>query len=418
MTDVDDPHDELDPPTVDEPERRLHFDEMHPLIADAAQEDWERGDYPAALQDAWFALRDLARQRLNQPNLDGSQLMERIGDTTPQLPLTGMSNDTERDMHRGVWRFLTGVAFYVRNPEMHQTESPVEGDRAGAFERLAVMSICARHLEAASSPVAVDEAVDEASQPRFPATREAADDLIHSVPTGRRPELVEKLMDRVKDAADANDGTKARNLRIVYHRALHRLGTEDAPVRVAANRCGRWIADDDTLILGIEMVTPTVYELLERRHQDKVALAVIDDLSAGIVNRGVRSGAVLEEATARLFPAVSDERRADLLDTLVSRLGGGWDAQAYATRLACMLAPHFTEADAERVVSALVRALLEDSPFDATDELNQAFERLPEQFVDVFHRELLAKYRPNAPGAYIGRNLLQRMGSDVPEPNL
>jgi hypothetical protein len=416
VSDVEDPYTAPERPAADESERRLHFDELHPLVADAAQEDWERGDYPAALQDAWFALRDLARQRLNQPNLDGSQLMERIGDTTPQLPLTGMSNDTERDMHRGVWRFLTGIAFYVRNPAMHQTESPVAGDRVGAFERLAVMSICARHLEAASSPVAVDEAVEEASQPRFPATRAAADDLLHSVPTGRRPELVEKLMDGVKEAADANDATKARNLRIVYHRALHRLGTDDAPVRVAATRCARWIADDDTLILAIEMLTPTVYELLERRHQDKVTLALIDDLRAGTVHRGVRSGAVLEEATARLFPAVSAQHRIEVLDTLVSRLGWSWEAQAYATRLTCLLALHFTEPEAERLASALARALLQDNPFDAAGELHRALDALPKTFVEILHTKLLAGYRSNAAGAYMVHRLLQGMGSEVPEP--
>ena len=145
-----------------------------------------------------------------------------------------------------------------------------------------------------------------------------------SVPTGRRPELVEKLMDAAKDAADANDSTKASNLRVVYHRALHRLGPEDAAVRVAATRCGRWIADDQTLILGIEMVTPTVYPLLERRHQDKVALALIDGRVRVASRMAVRSGAILEGATARLLPALSDERRHELLDTLLSRLAGGW----------------------------------------------------------------------------------------------
>ena len=89
--------------------RSFSLDDLHPIIADAASESWAREDWPGALQSAWFALRDLVRRRLNLPELDGTQLMERIGDSDPRLALTDMATASDRDMHRGVWRFLVGI---------------------------------------------------------------------------------------------------------------------------------------------------------------------------------------------------------------------------------------------------------------------------------------------------------------------
>jgi uncharacterized protein Ymh len=389
------------------PERQLQFDELHPLIAEAAQDAWLREDFSAGLKAAWFALRDLARQRLNEPNLDGTQLMERIGDTEPRLPLTGMANDTERDMHRGVWRFLVGSAFYVRNPEMHQTTSPIADDRVGAFERLVVMSICARHLDAATSPVSVEEAVAEALQPLFPRTPPAADDLVHSVSMGQRQQLVEGLMAAFAQAAAQGDSQQAFTLRLVHLRALHRLGPDSEAVRAAARQCERWIADDGTLGLAISLLTPTTYELLKPRHQDKVAFRLIEDVRAGRWDDGNVAGAMFEVETASIFPGLPANHQSAVLRTMKAKLQGDAQDQLYAVRLACRLVWMMDDEDqAIDLAKAMAQLLASDPSAEVVTYVEKATNAFPPTFEDAMLTELRRLYRPKHSGADVVRRFV------------
>jgi uncharacterized protein (TIGR02391 family) len=399
-------------------DRRMMFDELHPLIAEAAQGPWLSSDYPSAVKAAWFALRDLARQRLNEPNLDGAQLMERIGDTNPRLPLTEMANESERDVHRGVWRFLVGTTFYVRNPEMHQTRSPVDGDRVGAFERLVVMSICARHLDAASSPVAVDEALAEASQARFPRTLSAADDLVHSVSTGDREQLVEGLMNALAQAAELGEEEKAITLRLVYLRALHRLGPGDPPVRTAASRCERWVMDDTTLRLALLMLTSTTYSMLKPRHQDKVALLLIDDVKAGTCQDGAVSGAKFELETAAIFSGMPRHHRAGIVRALKGRLTSTPGAQNYGARLACRLAWSMEDEDqARELATDLARVIASDQASEAVTHIETALVAMPPTFVDALRDALEGQYRPDLRREHVVRRVLGDLGVELPDPH-
>lgn len=53
------PDEDFEMPDLDEPQQRLHFKELDPLIQKAAEGAWTREDYPEAVRDAWNAVRDL-----------------------------------------------------------------------------------------------------------------------------------------------------------------------------------------------------------------------------------------------------------------------------------------------------------------------------------------------------------------------
>lgn len=395
-----------DPPPESHIERRLVFDELHPLVAEAAEPAWSRGDYPQALTDAWFTLRDLVRQRLGS-QADGSDLMTAIGETNPNLTLTPYDTATARDMHRGVVRFLGGIAFYVRNPEMHETESPVAGDRVGALERLAIMSLCARHVEASASPVAVDQVIKEASQPMFSATNEAADDLVHSLPTSLRPPLVEALVAGMRDAADA---TRANNLRNVYFRALHRLDSTNPAVTRAADLCGQLIASDDTLLLGIELSTPTVLKLLAPRHRSKVLQALRRDVLAGRMHRGrLTVGGTYREETIALFAEFDRAEQAVILAAASQALAGPWEQQAFGMSMACGLVPYVDSEQAEDLADKMATAIVNDNPFDAAKELTQAQPTLPPEFRELLADKLEVRTSANAPGQEMAQAFIGEM---------
>jgi hypothetical protein len=98
----------------------LELRELHPLIARAATEGWSREDYPSAVRNAWFALRDLLRARLNRGTLDGVGLVNAIGEDKPPiaLPLTKYETETEKNQHRGVVSFLRGCVFTSGTPTL------------------------------------------------------------------------------------------------------------------------------------------------------------------------------------------------------------------------------------------------------------------------------------------------------------
>jgi uncharacterized protein (TIGR02391 family) len=153
-----------------DPDAVLALSELQPLIRNAAKPHWERGDYAQAVRAGWFALRDLLRDKLSEPGLDGVDLVNAIGETAdpPRLPMTDCVTETEKNIHRGVVNLLRGVVFYIRNPQAHETESPVTNHRIGAFECLALMSTCARFAASAARPTAVEDALVELAQPHFP----------------------------------------------------------------------------------------------------------------------------------------------------------------------------------------------------------------------------------------------------------
>jgi uncharacterized protein (TIGR02391 family) len=111
---LDDDEFDYDEPDYDDPPNRLRFDDLHPLIRDAVRAAWVDAKYPEAVTAGWHALRDEIRRKLGTSALDGTDLVNRIGETEPTLALTDYATETDRNMHRGVVNLLRGIVFYMR----------------------------------------------------------------------------------------------------------------------------------------------------------------------------------------------------------------------------------------------------------------------------------------------------------------
>jgi uncharacterized protein (TIGR02391 family) len=348
-----DDYDEVEYPDFDDPPNRLHFNELHPLIQKAARPAWEQKNYSQAIRDAWIALRDEIRTRSGKLNLDGLELInEGVGETNPRLPLTDFVTETERNMHRGLVNFLRGIVFYIRHPEAHESESPVKEDREGAFERLAVMSLCARHVTTAAPPTAIEDAIHELQQPRFPRKPQAFDDLLRRIPLRRRAELAEAVMAAAKEASESQSPT-FETLAAMYRHTLQKPGDESLSGGAAA-QLGRLVADDDTFEFAVYLMTPSTARKLEERHALKVHDYIVEQfrtrrmgdlgklfplltwivfsLSAGSRSEVVDAieEALLDEDVTRSFfgflvlsrlsEQLSDEERARLVGIVANRL--------------------------------------------------------------------------------------------------
>lgn len=386
----------------------IRLDALHPLIVDAAAEPFASEDYPRAVQAAWFALRDLVRQRIDAHQLDGTELMERIGKTQPVLALTPYVTESDRSMHQGLWHYLVGTASFVRNPEMHETVSPVRHDRVGAFERLAVMSLCARFVEASASPLAVEQAVTEASQAGFSATDAAADDLVHSIPTAQRPRLVDALVDSVFAARKAQEPQRARNLRAVYRRALRRLAADDPSISTARRRVSRLIADDETFPIGIDLLMPLVLETMDVRYREKVGRAFARTIDPEGLQTSSLPAVHIDDLTAELFPVLSMTARREVLDAVVSALEKDVHLQTQATRIAIEVAADLTNEEGMRLAVAVAQAIIHDAPHAMARELEPSLAGLPEVLRRQLQAQLLLAYK-DAPGRNMADELLAQL---------
>jgi hypothetical protein len=54
------------------------------------------------------------RQRLGAPELDGVNLVDRIGESDPRLPLTDFVTESDINMHKGLVNILRGVVWCGR----------------------------------------------------------------------------------------------------------------------------------------------------------------------------------------------------------------------------------------------------------------------------------------------------------------
>ncbi len=401
-----------DSPGVDEPENRLHFDELHPLIQRAARQAWDEGDYHRAVVDAWTVIRDRLRERLGT-NLDGLKLVQAIHgarrrpegesqrDTIPRLPLTEFDSETTRNMHYGLVHLLEGIVLYVRNPEQHETTSPVEGDKEAAFERLALMSICARHVDVRTEPITVDEAMEELRQERFVDTKEARVELVEAVPARDHATLSDKLIETRRQADEAGDERLALRCRSL-HRQLSLTAEERHRNHVLTAICRQvsaLVRRDATLELAIRFVTPPVFERLAQRDQSKIAARLLDEAKIGRRTRKPLAGE-LQSETVWIFRALRQDDRSALLRLLDLAIQSDEpDRRTYGTWVALLISRHLRPHENDRLAQRLVDALGRGAS-EIASELTRTLHRSPGSLqLRSLLAEKLAQATPQTPEA-------------------
>jgi uncharacterized protein (TIGR02391 family) len=304
-----------------DPEEAFTLNDLQPAIQSEVGEPWQRGDYAGAVRTAWLALRDLLRDRLRESDLDGVDLVNAIGETseTPRLPLTDYVTETEKNTHRGLVQILRGIVFYARNPGAHETDNPVATNRPQALECLAMISLATRFVVAAAPPTAVEDALEELAEPRFPQTNAAVDDLVGGIPERRRGEFAEKIFQAAVDADRAGDSTLREKLAFAHRRVLRRSSWADDLVSAAALRCARLIARDDTLAIGMRLLDGPVFPKLEMRYQEKVSAMLQEIARTATLNEGRFPDDDLIE-TMDLFPRLETSAASAIYGSLLAGL--------------------------------------------------------------------------------------------------
>jgi uncharacterized protein (TIGR02391 family) len=357
--------DALKPTEQLDPESLLKLADLHPLVRRAAEEPWARRDYARAVRDAWFALRDALRDRLNEPQLDGTELVNAVGETgtPPRLPLTDYVSATDRSMHRGLVNLLRGVVFFVRHPEAHETQSPAAEGRIAALHCLVVMSLCARYVVSAAAPTAVEDAILELTEPFFPKTITAVDDLVRGVPPRRSGEFAQRLVAAATDAFDHENWVLFDKLVFAHRRLLARASWEEELVSAEAVRCTELVSRDETLELACRLIPGPVFSKLQVRHQEKVAAYLQKAVEAGRTgeNQQFKANELFEEIP-ELFPRLSEDSKARMFQTVIKGLRSSENSRyLWCFVVAVRLRDSLGENQLREVAAASVDTLAESS---------------------------------------------------------
>lgn len=384
--DIYDPMD--DAPGPDEPENRLHFDELHPLVQEAAQEVWREANYHEAVIASWHALRDRLRTRLAS-DADGDRLIRQINERDenggpPRLPLTDYDSETARGMHNGLVSLLSGIVGYVRNPEQHE-QSVVSDDKVGAFERLALISLCARHVDGRSEAVSAAEALDELGQDRFPDSAEARMELISAVRGHERLGFARGLVAAARQAETNDEDDVARRHRTAFRQLtqhLDDLGRRHVLTEVARD-LDRLVSRDDSLDLAIRLLTPATFSRLTVRNQEKVVDRIREDIEVGARTRRRQRGEFHRDAP-RLFAALSVDDRREVV-RLIGDAIRDEDPQrrTYGTWMASWISRSLMDGESQSLARALAEAIA-----NGRSEIAAELERRRRALAHGFRREL------------------------------
>jgi uncharacterized protein (TIGR02391 family) len=126
----------------------LAFDELHPVVRDAASPLFATQQLRLGVLEAGLALRNVVRERSDLSETNDSTLMGRaFGGKTPAIVLADLTTETGQNIQRGVAHLAQAILAAVRNPLTHESgEIPM----AEAMEMLAMMSHVLRRIDAAS----------------------------------------------------------------------------------------------------------------------------------------------------------------------------------------------------------------------------------------------------------------------------
>lgn len=128
----------------------------HPMIRQAAEGLFLKGEYVMAVFQAGITFVDAVKRRSNHPidrggkPLDGVPLIEHVLiSKDPLLKFTELNSMAEQNEHRGLALTAEGIVLAFRNPKGHVPQQSIPLGPSEALEQLAIISYLMRRLDVA-----------------------------------------------------------------------------------------------------------------------------------------------------------------------------------------------------------------------------------------------------------------------------
>lgn len=120
---------------------------LHPRIADAANDLFCNRHYKPAVLEASIALVNYVKEKSHRHDLDGVALMSTVfSPNSPLVAFNALANQSDKDEQQGLMHMFQGAVLAIRNPRAH---GEAEDSAETALDCIAFISMLARRLDAA-----------------------------------------------------------------------------------------------------------------------------------------------------------------------------------------------------------------------------------------------------------------------------
>ena len=246
--------------------------ELSEQLSKAVYANYEKANYTGAIIDSIFLLNEVLRDRTGCQS-DGVPLVgEALGGSDPQLKLTPLRSESDRNTQRGTESILRGVIQAIRNPRSHKK---IEDTKEVADRILAFLDYLLQMINKAKAPFEIGDLVQRIHDKHFVESEEYSDLLVSEIPK-------EKLNDTLTAIYEARTEVTPQVMRLVIHSILNKLSVEDRSVFVALVSEDLKTAEDDaTIRIATEVFAGDEWKQIARIAKLRIENRLLKSLKEG-----------------------------------------------------------------------------------------------------------------------------------------
>lgn len=147
---------------------------------DAIQASYVKQDFTHAIQDAFYFLSDLIREKTGLSG-DGATLVgQAFGGKSPKLRVNKLQSDSERSVQKGLDQLLRGFYQAIRNPRSHEKHIDTAED---AETIILFLNFLIGVIDKSKSPFTKEEFLNSVFEPGFVKSDRYSELLVKEIPT-------------------------------------------------------------------------------------------------------------------------------------------------------------------------------------------------------------------------------------------
>ncbi|OEU65161.1 MAG: TIGR02391 family protein [Desulfovibrio sp. S3730MH75] len=293
-----------------------HFEEG---LVEAVGNRLKNGEYTDAILVGTKYLTDVLRQKGNVEG-DGAQLVGQVlGGNAPSFPLNKLQTVSEKNEQKGIEQLLRGFYIGVRNPRTHEITEDTEDF---CIRALVIIDTALQYLNRKAEEFDVTAFVDRIYDPHFVPSEEYAQTLVSQVP-------VNKILDVFLQAFERRLEGNTKDIKHAFE-ALYQVMPENQ-IAQAVEKIGdalRIETEASNIASLFRFLKPSSWSLLQADVRIRVENMIIAGCKTGTydVYSGIKKGPLgtWGNTFGRYF-----QRKDDLAQALIVRLGSDWYTQNY-----------------------------------------------------------------------------------------
>lgn len=238
----------------------------------AIKDSYDSKNYCHGINDAIHFLTDVIREKSGFDD-DGEKLISKsFGGENPVIKINKLQTQTEKDIQRGTEALLRGMYQAIRNPRSHEQ---VKDDVKTADAIILFVDYLITIIDKAKPPFEFDVFLNRVLDKHFVRENEYIEDLVNTIPTKQRFEVLLKLINK-------REFGEIENFVLVIREIIKNLNQEQLSDLYNFVSEGFTVVDDYTSIrISLEILDPPNWKMIERSARLRIENILLDSIREG-----------------------------------------------------------------------------------------------------------------------------------------